>query len=106
MATPVIVTESSKSKTSNVASFIPSQTSKPVSQKSLPEEPNTFKQPRCAIQIKYDDKGNVVSKSCSTCKQIKPSSKFSIQTGKLGNLRSQCKSCIYKIKETTSKIKT
>ena len=48
---------------------------------------------RTKPQLVYDDNNNLIQKSCSKCKQLKPVSNFQKQTGRLGGLRSQCTPC-------------
>ena len=61
---------------------------------------------RKVMQRFYDDKGNLVSKECCCCHEIKSVSEFSKQKGKKDGLCSKCKEC-YKqyCKDNAEKIK-
>ena len=41
----------------------------------------------------YDNEGNLISKECSVCHEIKPVSEFSKQKGNKDGIRSKCKEC-------------
>ena len=58
------------------------------------------------IQRIYDDKGNLVSKECGICHEIKPVSEFSKDKSKTDGLVTKCKKCHKKYcKDNAEKIK-
>ena len=61
---------------------------------------------RKIMQRNYDNEGNLISKECSKCHEIKPVSEFSKCKSKTDGLEAKCKECIKKyIQENKDKIK-
>ena len=48
---------------------------------------------RPMLKRNYDNEGNLISKECSVCHEIKPVSEFSKQKGNKDGIRSKCKEC-------------
>ena len=48
---------------------------------------------RKRIERNYDDKGDLISKQCTKCGQVKDIPEFGKDSRHLDGLRSECKSC-------------
>lgn len=54
---------------------------------------------RKVMQRNYDNEGNLISKECSGCHEIKPVSEFNKNKGHIDGLQPKCKECIKKYRQ-------
>ena len=58
---------------------------------------------RKVMQRFYDDKGNLISKECDECHEIKPVSEFNKCKSKTDGLQTKCKECLKKYRQGNAK---